>query len=310
MVELWKEIERFDSILQQNKGKIPMEKGTPELSMREQYFLNHYVIQLRTQQYYLWDSYYPTMGKVQNKAEFKPNPSDSHLEFPIFPRGLMRTKDDLWFAQPRLQPKESKLWEIGLDSTIEDLRRRNKPYIDFRDQQHLYYLICFYSELQDFVKNYPDSIIHNLLWTLDFYIDKANLSEQQELIVECKKRGLLNKEIAQVVNQEMGIFHQENYISTIWNKAVKLITEAVELNFDEFICRNYDKAWKTCNRCGKILFRDNRNFVKKKFSSDGLSGRCKICDKCLRLKVDPLSEDPIKEIREIKKKENIKNYYW
>ena len=44
MVELWKEIERFDSILQQNKGKIPMEKGTPELSLREQYFLNHYVI--------------------------------------------------------------------------------------------------------------------------------------------------------------------------------------------------------------------------------------------------------------------------
>lgn len=310
MVELWKDIDRFDLILKQNQGKVPKDKNTPELTQRELYFLNHYLIELRTQQYYLWDSYYPTMGKSQNKAEFKPYPTDSHLSFKIFPRGLMRFEKDDWFTQPYLQPKEFDLWELGTDEEIEDLRRRHKRYIDFRDENHLYYLIQFYTDLQDFVKDYPDSIIHNLLWTLDFYIGKAKLSEQQEFIVNCKKCRFSNKEIAWALERELGISHQENYISTIWTKAVKLIQEAVELNFDEFICRNYEKAWKKCNRCGKILLRDKRNFVKKDNSADGMTNRCKMCDKCLRLGVDPLSEDPVKAIRELKKFDGNSNHYY
>ena len=61
-----------------------------------------------------------------------------------------------------------------------------------------------------------------------------------------------------------------------------MICAAVELNYDEFLARNYDKAWKICNRCGRELLRDSRNFVKKAKSSDGLTSRCKFCDKELR----------------------------
>jgi hypothetical protein len=61
-----------------------------------------------------------------------------------------------------------------------------------------------------------------------------------------------------------------------------LIAEAVELNFDEYLCKDYDKAWKKCSRCGRELLRDPRNFVKKAKAADGLTGRCKCCDKELR----------------------------
>jgi hypothetical protein len=42
-----------------------------------------------------------------------------------------------------------------------------------------------------------------------------------------------------------------------------LIKEAVELNYDEFLSKDYEKAWKKCSRCGKVLLRDPRNFVRK-----------------------------------------------
>jgi hypothetical protein len=63
---------------------------------------------------------------------------------------------------------------------------------------------------------------------------------------------------------------------------VGLITEAVELNYDEFLCKDYEKCWKKCTRCGKWLLRDSRNFVKKAKASDGLTSRCKCCDKEIR----------------------------
>lgn len=150
------------------------------------------------------------------------------------------------------------------------------------DVEHLYQLIVFYQELKDLVKDTPDSPILNLLWTLDFYIEKANLSEQQRFIIECKKFRMPNKDIAAALHRALGLNHQENYISTIWNKSLKLIAEAVELNWDEYLDRNYDKAWKVCNKCGRELLRDPRNFVRKTKSSDGLTSRCKKCDREIR----------------------------
>lgn len=129
----------------------------------------------------------------------------------------------------------------------------------------------------------PDSPLHNLLWTLDYYIEKAELSEQQLLIIRDKKLRYPNKAIVEHLMDELGIYHQENYVSTIWNKTVSLIAAAAELNYDEFLCRNYDKAWKICNRCGKEYLRDTRYFVRKKKAADGLTNRCKKCDAELRL---------------------------
>lgn len=77
---------------------------------------------------------------------------------------------------------------------------------------------------------------------------------------------------------KLGIYHQENYVSTIWNKVCQLIADAADLNYDEWCCKDYMPAWKRCNCCGKWLLRDNRNFVKKSKAPDGLTNRCKRCD--------------------------------
>jgi hypothetical protein len=96
--------------------------------------------------------------------------------------------------------------------------------------------------------------------------------------VAAKKEGLLNKEICDLLMEKMGIYHQENYISTIWNKVCGLIAAAADLNYDEWCCKDYKAAWKKCNCCGRLMLRDPRNFVRKAKALDGLTNRCKKCD--------------------------------
>ena len=285
MKELWEQIERLQKLLDFNEGKLLPKDFTPEtlpqkLSERELYMLKHFIIELRTQQYYLMDSVYPTFQTQKNKGIYWNPQSDKQLNFPILPRGTMKEENDIGFISPRSgSAAQTKIYS---DEEVSKLKDSGKPFLDFRNPEHLYHLIQAYKDLELQAEKWPESPIHNLLWTLDFYIEKANLSEQQLFIVECKKMRMPNKEIAAALQNEKGIYHQENYISTIWNRCVKLIVEAVELNYDEFLCRDYDKAWKICNRCNRELLRDSRNFVKKAKALDGLTSRCKNCDREIR----------------------------
>lgn len=279
MKELWASIDDMAAQLQQLKDK-------PDQTAEDRkkiYYMNHHLITLRKQQYYLMDSVYPTILGQKNKAEYHPSPTEAQMNYPILPRGTMSGPDDKFFKTPRLAKGfETEQIHIYTDEEVQEMRVEGRPFFDFRNADHIYQLVQHYADIEAFVEFMPDSPLHNLLWTLDFYIEKANLSEQQALIVRDKKKRCPNKEIAKHLMDELGIYHQENYISTIWNKSVILITEAVELNYDEYLCRNYNKAWKVCSRCKTELLRDSRNFVKKAKASDGLTGRCKKCDKELR----------------------------
>ena len=283
MSELWEQIEHLQKILDFNEGKLSPEdfqKPPHKLTERELYMLKHFIIELRTQQYYLMDSAYPTFQAQKNRGIYWTPQSAQQLNFPILPCGLMSEENDTRFTSPRASRAPFKPFT---EEEIEALEQSGKPFFDFRKPEHLYHLIQAYKDLELEAEKWPESPIHNLLWTLDFYIKKAHLSEQQQFIVDCKKFRMPNKDIAAALLREKNIYHQENYISTIWNRCVKLIVEAVELSFDEFLMKDYDKAWKKCNRCGKELLRDPRNFVKKAKALDGLTSRCKECDREIRL---------------------------
>ena len=271
--ELRQEIERLQEILDVSKGKKENPNIKP-LDSKQQYYLNHHLISLRTQQYYLMDAYFPQIGMQKNRMEYHGAPAQGHMGYEVYPRGVETKPHDRIFENPKLDdtgPAVAKKEPSG-----------GEFYFDFRVREHLYYLIGYYEEIEDMVKNTPDSPLWNLLWTLDFYIEKANLSEQQRLIVEDKKCQKMNKEIKEHLEKELGISHQENYISTIWSKAIGKIIEAVELNYDEWLCKDYGKAWKRCTRCGEWKLRDSRNFVRKAKAYDGLTNKCKMCEKEIR----------------------------
>lgn len=276
MKELWIQIDKIQNLIDENTGKKERQEGTKILTQKDLYYLKHNLIELRRHQYYLMDSVFPTMPPPQNKAQYFDNIANLQMNYPIFPRGVMKEENDIIFKNPRLDKKSrSAATDLELQKTIE----KNRPYFNFMDKEHIYQLVLNYWDIKAAIENIPDSPLHNLLWTLDFYIEKAGLNEQQMLIVRDKKLRYFNKDIAKHLMDELGIYHQENYISTIWNKITSLIADAAELNYDEWLSKDYDKAWKYCNTCKKELLRDARNFVRKSKATDGLTNCCKQCDK-------------------------------
>lgn len=267
MEDLWEQIQKFQNLLENR-----------ELNSKQKYYIKHQLIDMRKQQYLLFDSVYPTLPPPQNKGQYYQSIQDSHLNYPVFPRGVMRVENDEDFKNPRIDRNDCGR-AIDLDNKIQYYKDSGKPYFNFLDKEHIYQLILNYWDIKIAIENIPDSPLWNLLWTLDFYIEKANLNEQQQLIVRDKKLRLLNREISNDLQKELGIYHQENYVSTIWNKITQLIADAAELNYDEWISKDYDKAWKKCNTCGKELLRDPRNFVRKSKTKDGLTNTCKCCDR-------------------------------
>lgn len=281
MAELWEQIRKTQDLLEENTGKKERSENSKILTQKEIYYLKHHLIELRKQQYYLMDSVVQTMPPPQNKAEYFSNIIDLQMNYKVYPRGTMRGENDIEFKTPRIERNYGGA-ATDIEKEISIKKENNKPYFNFLDKEHIYYLILNYWDIRAAIQEIPDSPLWNLLWTLDFYIEKANLNEQQTLIVRDKKLRLLNKEIAKDLMNELGIYHQENYISTIWNKITQQIADAAELNYDEWLSRNYDKCWKKCNTCGKELLRDPRNFVRKTKAPDGLTNKCKCCDRITR----------------------------
>lgn len=279
MGKLWEEIQHLQDVYDENVGKKEKQDSTPALGQKELYFLKHHLIQLRTQQYYLMDSYYPTtnLGQKPAQEKFYQDPLLEQMRFPILPRGTAREKDSFEFINPfySVEPPAQGIE----DEKIQEWEKTNKLYFDFRNKEHLYYLIKFWKEIEGMVSDEPHAPLWELLWTFDIYQNLTELSEQQALILEGKKKGKSNKEIQAELQDKLGIFHQVNYISTIYLKIINKIIESVELNYDEWLAKDYGKAWKKCPYCGKFWLRDPRRFVRKSKAPDGLTNRCKVCDR-------------------------------
>lgn len=278
MKELWEAIDLLDRKIKLAKGEIQPDPGevVPTFDSKQLYHLSHQLIELRKQQYLLKDSDHQEQVGQKNYGNYFVNQVDLEMNYPVFPCGMMSCENDREFMHPNESGRNFAATDI--ENQIEELKRKGKPYFSFLDKDHVYNLCLNYYQIKDQAEKNPDSPLNNLLWTLDYYIEKANLSEQQKLITAAKKHNMLNKEICKLLMDKMGIYHQENYISTIWNKVCQLICDAADLSYDEWCCKNYVPAWKKCNCCGEMLLRDPRNFVRKSKAPDGLTNRCKKCD--------------------------------
>ena len=278
MKELWEQIDKLDRQIKLSQGKEEPRPGekVPHFDSKELYHLNHTLIDLRKEQYLLKDLSQPEKRATKNYGNFYCSQVDFQMNYPVYPCGIASDENDTDFMYPFMNGRTFKAFDV--EKEIENRKKKNLPYFSFLDKEHIYQLCLNYYEIKHQAEKYPDSPLHGLLITLDFYIEKARLSDQQKLIVECKKQRLLNKEICKRLMDELGIYHQENYISTIWNKVCQLIADAANLHFDEWCCKDYKPAWKKCNCCGEMMLRDSRNFVRKTKSSDGLTNRCKKCD--------------------------------
>lgn len=280
--EMWENIDELQHLLDANTGKIK-DENAKKLTDTQIYRLKHILVDIRKGQYYLKDIFKPTIGRAQNKLTYIPYEdeedtpwNDPHSDYAFAPLGLI---DRTGYGFAAFYDYKD------LDYVPNLYNEKAKYIVDFRKEEHIYRLLERYEDLECARRKGDTNLIENILETLNYYIARANLAPQHYVIIRMKIRKKPNKEIAQTVNELFGTRHTENYISTLWTKKICVeIANAAILHYDEFLARGDENAWKVCNTCGESKLKDPRLFVRKVTTRDGLSNRCKICDKALRLK--------------------------
>ena len=184
---------------------------------------------------------------------------------PIISRNAIRTKHEI---------------EL-IDNTYIDNEGNAVPGgVSLLDPQICSVILCNYSKLKGECeeKNYGD--LYYLMKSFDEIATIAlNDFPLYEKIVIYKIDGMQNVDIAEKLQEEFGIKHTPEYISSLWrNKIPKLIASAAEDQWLYWYYLNIEKGqYKKCSRCGQIKLAHNKYFSKNKTSKDGLYSICKQC---------------------------------
>ena len=152
--------------------------------------------------------------------------------------------------------------------------------LDLTDPKVISAILCNYSRLkQDSWDKFQDDTWYILL-DFDNIADKALRDYPlYERLTEYKVDGLTNQQIQKLLEEEFGIKHSLEYISSLWrNKIPKLIASQAE---DEELYWHYlieeKGTYKRCSRCGEIKLAHPKYFSKNKTSKDQLYSICKKC---------------------------------
>lgn len=166
-------------------------------------------------------------------------------------------------------------------SISEDGKIKDKSLISFMNPKHISALLRNYSRLKEdcYGKFYTDG--YYMMEVLDELVDKT-LKEKYPLyysLLIYKIDGKSNLEIQKLLEDEHGIRHSVEYISSLWrNKIPKLIAEQAEIDFLYWYYLEKEKGkWKKCSRCGQIKIAHNKFFSKNNSSKDGFYSICKQC---------------------------------
>lgn len=251
IIDLWSTIDTMQYMYDISSGKkTPTQEDILNgkvLSGLRLYKWRHWLIDVRRHQFYLKDAYKKTIHFINIKQ-----PQHSQID---------------WCSNSQYRTEE------GLHIVREHI-------LDFTNPDHIYYLLEYYGELKQSTYEDTTSQMRFILYTLEELIEKTELSPNRMDILIMKVDKKINKRICEHLKLTYGLDYNENYISTIWKQEIcKKIAAQADLDIDQYNARHYPKAWKYCRDCGEVKLKDEREFVKKNTSADGLSNRCKKCDK-------------------------------
>lgn len=137
-----------------------------------------------------------------------------------------------------------------------------------------------------------DSTLPQLLNTLKFYVERAELSEVHKDILNLKLNKVKNADIACEVNKKWGKTYTTNYISTIFRqRIIPRINAAAAYHVKLLESIYFEEEFKTCSACGRTMLRDADNYTRRARSKDGFSGTCKACEKEARQNRQARKED-------------------
>lgn len=253
----------------------------------------HQLVEMRREQYVIRDSFKETL-LVERDVVVPAAPPELDADIAVLPLGLQggqMVQKMLFRPWPSLIPTNYSEEELQIISDFYWEKQRFTPaanqfFIDFRELEHVYQLFLQFFDLEDAADAADvrvESNLRQLLDTLNFYIDRAELTELHKEILDLKMKKVRNTEIAPLVNKKWGKSYTPNYISTIFRQhIIPRINEAAA--FHEKIVSNlfFEEEFKTCTGCGETLLICAENFTRKCRSKDGFTSRCKKCEKAAR----------------------------
>lgn len=248
--------------------------------------LRHHLVELRQEQYTISETYRERVlcHQERHATQLAATPTFNN-EIVVKPLGIKidREQAKLLFKPfkdivPQAYNKEE--LKILSDYMWKEIDKAGPHTFDFREHEHVYQLLLGYKDIVGEEVEHLDGTLAATINTLWFYIENAGLNEAQMVILKMKIAGRPNQEIAERVNKEFGKSYTINYISTIFcQKIVNSICTAAEYHLKLVQSVFFKDEFKTCTKCGRTLLRDSSNFVKKSRAKDGLTSRCKLCDK-------------------------------
>lgn len=251
--------------------------------------LKHLLVDLRNEQYAFHDAH---CGRVLSHAQPEDvltNIGDAlrlDEDIPVLPLGLINRSDSFslqlfnnllpgTFSKDELRRISDMVWSAKQVSP--------EMAFDFRNPNHVWNAYMMKEELMDEAAEDPSQIYGAaaaMVDTLEYYEQRANLSDLQKDLLRMKLEKKQNYDIAMFLNQKYGKSYNENYISTIFHqKVLTQIAAAAQEHYDIACNVFFPENFKICKDCNRILLLNSNNFVRQKKSKDGFAPRCKRCER-------------------------------
>lgn len=151
--------------------------------------------------------------------------------------------------------------------------------ISLMDPKVVSAVLCNYSKLKEDSSENFEADTWYLIQDFEKLCDKALEKDPLYMrIVECKIDKMQNTQIQKVLEDEFGVKHSLEYISSLWrNKIPKMIAQEAENQFLEFEFERLGLPFKRCSKCGQIKPAHNNFFSINRTSRDGWYSICKKC---------------------------------
>lgn len=274
----------------EEEQKVLNEKAL-RLSQYKYLKLKHQLVELRSEQYTYQDTHQDKI--LTHTGSIEPILQEEKIwigeDIQVWPLGLIghigvRAK---MFADPK--PGDFTDDELREVSEILSVPKAAEgKVLDFTDESHVLNLYNMRADLRDEQDEDPFRIYgaaSAIVETLQYYEQRANLTELQKDLLEMKLKFKQNSDIASYINKTYNKSYNDNYISTIFHqKIIPQIANAAREHREIMENIFYPENFKKCKDCGRVYLLNSDNFVKQKKSNDGFSPRCKSCEKLKRSK--------------------------
>lgn len=286
MEELWKAIDALEHRIAIMSGLVPPDENYQGKTVDAYtlYRLRHTLIDIRRHQYYLKDSFSPTLH-FQTIDRPKPQYIDwtgdcnywcsaedlrRKLDKPSLPLYYSRDPADY---PTRINPQTGALeykWHV------------KSHHFDWENPYHIRCLLSVYDLLYNQMYTKLDTYGRTLIFDFERYRSLTPLTPVREFLLDCKLGHLTYPEMAVELQKQFGLTYNDNHISDILANEIpqKLATTAKRIRLLNAMTPDNSKR---CHCCGRTLPRDTMFFSRNAGRRDGWASNCKECEKLQRI---------------------------